>query len=154
MGFIESYKHLEKLCGELLNDDRRISAYIDEMTNTPHGSRLVGGWDNDLKKLKYYRRVRNQISHEPDRTEENMCKPGDAEWLDDFYSRIMDQTDPLSLYEKAVKPRQVQKPIQTYRQGNYTYSKPATNKEPIGCFVFGICILVVVAAIALITGTI
>lgn len=31
MGFIESYKHLEKLCGEVLNDDRRISAYIDEM---------------------------------------------------------------------------------------------------------------------------
>ena len=33
MGFIESYKHLEKLCGEVLNDDRRISAYIDEMIN-------------------------------------------------------------------------------------------------------------------------
>ena len=38
MGFIESYKHLEKLCGEVLNDDRRISAYIDEMINTPRGS--------------------------------------------------------------------------------------------------------------------
>ncbi len=35
MGFIESYKHLEKICGEVLNDDRRISAYIDEMLNTP-----------------------------------------------------------------------------------------------------------------------
>ena len=29
MGFIESYKRLEKLCGDLLNDDRRVSAYID-----------------------------------------------------------------------------------------------------------------------------
>ena len=38
MGFIESYKHLEKLCGEVLNDDRRISAYIDKMINTPRGS--------------------------------------------------------------------------------------------------------------------
>ena len=27
MGFIDSYKHLEKLCGEVLNDDRRVSAY-------------------------------------------------------------------------------------------------------------------------------
>ena len=45
MGFIESYKHLEKLCGEVLNDDRRISAYIDEMINTPRGSYLVRGWD-------------------------------------------------------------------------------------------------------------
>lgn len=37
MGFIESYKHLEKICGEVLNDDRCISAYIDEMLNTPVG---------------------------------------------------------------------------------------------------------------------
>ena len=35
MGFIESYKHLEKLCSEVMRDDRRISAYIDEMMNTP-----------------------------------------------------------------------------------------------------------------------
>ena len=66
MGFIESYKHLEKLCGEVLNDDRRISAYIDEMINTPRGSYLVKGWDDDLKQLKHYRWVRNQIAHEPD----------------------------------------------------------------------------------------
>ena len=66
MGFIESYKHLEKLCGEVLNDDRRISAYIDEMINTPRGSYLVRGWDDDLKQLKHYRWVRNQIAHEPD----------------------------------------------------------------------------------------
>lgn len=35
MGFIESYKRLERLCGDLLNDDRRISAYIDEMISLP-----------------------------------------------------------------------------------------------------------------------
>ena len=60
MGFIEAYKRLEKLCGEILNDDRRISAYIDEMVNAPRGSYLVSGWDDDLKKLKHYRWVRNQ----------------------------------------------------------------------------------------------
>ena len=60
MGFIESYKHLEKLCGEVLNDDRRISAYIDEMINTPRGSYLVKGWDDDLKQLKHYRWVRTK----------------------------------------------------------------------------------------------
>ena len=45
MGFIDSYKHLEKLCGEVLNDDRRLSAYIDEMLCTPRGSYYVWGWD-------------------------------------------------------------------------------------------------------------
>ena len=83
MGFIESYKHLEKLCGEVLNDDRRISAYIDEMINTPRGSYLVKGWDDDLKQLKHYRWVRNQIAHEPDCTEQNMCEPCDTVWSGD-----------------------------------------------------------------------
>ena len=31
MGFLDSYKRLEKLCGEVMNDDRRITAYIEEM---------------------------------------------------------------------------------------------------------------------------
>lgn len=96
MGFIESYKHLEKLCGEVLNDDRRISAYIDEMINTPRGSYLVRGWDDDIKQLKHYRWVRNQIAHEPDCTEQNICELSDTKWSDDFYSCIMKQTD-LSL---------------------------------------------------------
>jgi hypothetical protein len=30
-----------------------------------------------------------------------MCDPSDALWLEDFYSRIMNQTDPLALYRKA-----------------------------------------------------
>lgn len=48
MSFIDSYKHLEKLCSEILNDDRRLSAYIDEMINTPYGNHYVRNWDDDL----------------------------------------------------------------------------------------------------------
>ena len=109
MGFIESYKHLEKLCGEIMNNDKRISAYIDEMINTPRGSFLIRGWDNDLKRLKHYRWIRNQIAHEPYCTEQNMCGPDDAKWLDDFYSRIMNQTDPLTLYAKTTAPKPTKK---------------------------------------------
>ena len=103
MGFIDSYKHLEKLCGEILNDDRRLSAYIDEMTNTYRGSFYVRNWDNDLKTLKHYRWIRNQISHEPDCNESNMCSYEDEMWLNEFYLRIMNQTDPLSEYRQAVQ---------------------------------------------------
>ena len=53
MSFMNSYKHLEKLCGEIMRYERRVSAYIDEMTCTPFGPSLVAGWNNDLKKLKY-----------------------------------------------------------------------------------------------------
>ena len=47
MGFIDSYKRLEKICGEVMNDERRVSAYIEEMANTPQGHYLVKGWEND-----------------------------------------------------------------------------------------------------------
>ena len=159
MGFIESYKHLEKLCGEVLNDDRRISAYIDEMINTPRGSYLVRGWDDDLKQLKHYRWVRNQIAHEPDCTEQNMCEPFDTVWLDDFYSRIMNQTDPLALYSKATKPRPAQKSAQAHKPESptYTYSQQTANHKKsspkvAGCMTFLVGILIIVVAIVLISG--
>ena len=101
MGFIESYKHLEKLCGDMLQTQHGISAYIDDMENTPKGSYLVQGWDEDFKRLKHYRWIRNQIAHEPNCTEENMCEYGDAQWIDDFYDRIMNQSDPLAMYRNS-----------------------------------------------------
>lgn len=102
--FIEAYKRLEKLCGEVMNDDRRIGAYIDEMRNNPKGAFYVPGWEEDLKRLKHCRWVRNQIAHNPDCTEENMCEPDDALWLEQFRARIMEQTDPLAMYRKATQP--------------------------------------------------
>lgn len=158
MGFIESYKHLEKLCGEVLNNDRRISAYIDEMINTPRGAYLVRGWDNDLKQLKHYRWVRNKIAHEPDCTEQNMCEPSDAEWLDVFYSRIMNQTDPLTLYTKATKPRSTEKSTQVHKAEISTYSYPQQEanhkkslRKAVGCLTFLVGIVFIVAAIILIS---
>lgn len=105
MSFISSYKRLEKLCGEVMNDERKVSAYIDKMINTKQGSMLVSGWNEDLKKLKHYRWVRNQIVHEPNCTEENMCELKDELWIDEFYQRILNCTDPLALYYQAMKKK-------------------------------------------------
>ena len=101
MGYIDSYKHLEKLCSELFGNNKGVSAYIDEMLSLPDGKFYVKGWNEDLKKLKHYRWVRNRIVHEPDCTESNMCTATDEMWIKDFYSRIISCTDPLSLYRKA-----------------------------------------------------
>lgn len=72
MGFIDSYKHLEKLCGDMLQTQHGVSAYIAEMESTPNGSYWVQGWVEDLKCLKHYRWVRNQIVHDPNSSEENI----------------------------------------------------------------------------------
>ncbi len=77
-----------------MNDDRKVSAYIDEMVNTPQGAYVVTEWNNDLKQLKHYRWIRNQIVHDPNCSEENMCDATDIIWVNGFYSRIIKQTDP------------------------------------------------------------
>ena len=106
MGFLESYKRLERLCRDVMDDDRRLSAYIDEMVRLTDGSRRVSGWDRDLTQLKHYRGVRNQIVHEPDCSEETMCSPEDVRGIEDFHARIMNQTDPLALYRRVTQERE------------------------------------------------
>lgn len=145
MNFISSYKHLEKLCGEVFNDNRRISAYIDEMQSTPNGAFYVHSWDEDLKMLKHYRWVRNQIAHEPDCDEQNMCDPSDALWLDDFYSRIMNQTDPLALYHKATTPTNAHKRNQPSSTSD---TNAGVQKSTTGRYVLLLAVLLIILLIA------
>lgn len=106
MGFIDSYKCLEKLCGEVLGVEKGgVTGYIDAMKALENGRVYVPNWDAELKALKHYRWIRNQIAHEPNCNENNMCKSEDVAWIEGFYARIKKQTDPLALYRKAVKPR-------------------------------------------------
>ena len=133
-----------------------VSAYIEEMINTPRGSYLVRGWDDDLKQLKHYRWVRNQIVHEPDCYEETMCEAGDDEWLDDFYERIINQTDPLAMYFQATKPHLVAKSAQNHEpaQLQYTDSKQPNrpkhkSKKVVRWIVFSIIVAIVLLYLVL-----
>ena len=149
-GFIEAYKRLEKLCGEVLNDERRVSAYIDEMINTSQGTYFVRDWDEDLKQLKHYRWIRNQIVHDPGCSEENMCSDADRQWIVDFHARIMNQTDPLALYRKATQARQKQATknakSQYYQEQYQKHCYKTSNRS--GCFIT-LLIVVVVAMIVI-----
>lgn len=153
MGFINSYKQLEKLCNEIYGDNHGISTYIDEMSKHTTASYYVSSWDDDLKKLKHYRWVRNQIVHEPNCTEENMCEYGDSQWLDIFHSRIMSGDDPLALYRKARSSQVSQKPKQT-KPTEYTYPK-RTYSAPkhIGCLTYLVGVLLIVTIVALVITT-
>ena len=157
MSFIDSYKRLEKLCSEIYNDNHGVSSYIEEMINTPIGAQYVPGWDADLKQLKHYRWVRNQIVHDPGCTEENMCEYGDAQWLDNFHSRIMSANDPLAQYRKARNPQPTQRPRQTYTPEPRTYTYPQRANAPqrsAGCLTYIIGVLLVIVAVALIASVI
>ena len=61
-----------------------------------------------------------------------MCDLRDAQWIDNFYDRIMKQGDPLAMYREATKPRPVAKPkpLRQSPQAQYTYSvQPVYSKK-------------------------
>ena len=103
MGFMESYKHLDNLCKDM--NGIGVTGYIKDMEQEQNGGYYVAGWKNDYMQLKHYRYIRNQIAHENYANESNMCSAGDMVWLDEFYRRIMEQTDPLALCCKETKFR-------------------------------------------------
>lgn len=156
MGFMDSYKRLEKLCSELYGDHHGVTSYIDEMKSISNGAFYVRDWDDVLKQLKHYRWVRNQIVHNPGCTEENMCNDHDARWLDNFYSRIMSVNDPLALYRSAMRSKAAQKSKRvsshaatscTHPQDPLHEKKPMQNKNRLIYVLLGI--LLAAAAVIL-----
>ncbi len=107
MGFMNSYKRLDNLCRDM--NGIGVTGYIEDMEHTANGEKYVPGWKKDYLQLKHYRYIRNQIAHENYADEDNMCSDEDAVWIENFYKRIMVQSDPLALHYKATKPRPANK---------------------------------------------
>ncbi len=149
MGFMRAYKHLDNLCRD--TNGIGLSGYIEDMERNHIAAFRVEGWENDYRQLKHYRWVRNRITHEDNADEDNMCKDGDVEWLEDFYSRMMNQTDPLSLARKASAPPAPR--AQTRRQPSEipVYRSTRSSRRQHTGFVVSVLIaLTVIALIGLI----
>ena len=123
MKFLNSYKRLDNLCKDIFKSEKGISTYIEEMERTSSAKFKVQNWDNDYKKLKHYRYIRNQIVHDNYATEDNMCDNFDIEWIEQFYNKIINCTDPLAIYRtilhehnnnksKLNKPQKIMPPNQ------------------------------------------
>lgn len=82
MRFMQAYKRLDALCRDM--NGIGVTGYIEDMRKTVNGSLHVSGWNADFQRLKYYRHIRNQIAHEVDVTEEEMCSPRMLSGLKNF----------------------------------------------------------------------
>ena len=81
-----------------------------------------------------------------------MSSPEDTVWLDNFYNRIMNQTDPLALYYKETVRQQVKKPAQTVTPKNVpaassSYRKYKKDRKPVGCAVMLIAGFVIILSL-------
>lgn len=126
--FFEEIKHLDKLCSELYQDKHGITCYINEMKKvSEYNSQCVPGWKDDLQHLIRLRHIRNYLAHTEGAFNEENCTQKDIDWSQEFYSRILNQSDPLSvLYQNSkrkqqmstVKPsRSQQQPVTLLQQG-------------------------------------
>lgn len=103
--FFDEYKRLDALCRDMLNAERGVSEYIEQMeTARAEGERLVPGWKDDYYALKHLRWLRNQIAHEAGAAG---CEAGDLARLRAFHSRALKQQDPLAMLHRAKHPRRV-----------------------------------------------
>lgn len=115
--FFEEYKHLDKLCGELYQDQHGISRYIDDMKNVPVNiSRCIPEWKEDLEQLIRLRHIRNHLAHTEGAFHDKVCTQRDIEWLQEFHRRIMSQTDSLALLYQSAKEKQQRKAVATPKE--------------------------------------
>lgn len=148
MGFMESYKYLDNLCRDM--NGIGITGYIKDMEQEPNGDFYVAGWKKDYLQLKHYRYIRNQIAHENYANESDMCSDKDEAWLDEFYQRIMRQTDPLALCYKEIRFRPSSKVTETRKSPTTQYAQPRPKlRQTEKRSGTGVMLLLIVAAFAI-----
>ena len=115
--FFEEYKRIDKLCGEIYQSKQGVTDYIDQMKAASWNDyRNIPNWKTDLDQLKRVRHIRNHLAHEEGAFDKTACTQNDIDWMQSFYERIMNQSDPMArLYQKSkLKERKlVQTPIST-----------------------------------------
>ena len=113
LNFFENYKKLEKICNEILSVNNGVTQYINEMENISSSKyHSIPNWNSDLSSLKRLRHLRNQMAHNEGAFSENLCTIIDVEWIINFRSRILKQTDPLALLHQKETSSKTKQPVQ------------------------------------------
>ncbi len=124
MGFIENYKRLDNLCKQVLNSETGVTTYINRLEAIKDR-----GFLTEYKKLKTYRHIRNQIVHDNNVSEKNLCTKQDVVWLKQFHDRIINKTDPLELYRRKILGLKTNNNKSNYR--NSRNSKKKTKRKAL-----------------------
>lgn len=161
--FFEEYKVLDKLCRELYGGQNGITQYIDDMKNVSRNNyQHIPKWKEDLDQLIRVRHIRNYLAHTEGAFKEEICTQRDIEWVQDFYRRILNQSDPLArlhqyskVKQKAVKSRMSDCQFQTPEpsvQYNIADDEVEEDKEMKGSYWIMLLLFVVVILLLIIFG--
>ena len=104
------------------------------MIKIENGSAFVYDWDLNLKQLKRLRHIRNRLCHEAGSFSEELCSESDISLLDNFRESLINQTDPLSLYEKHMET--IKKSIKIKSHAETVRQLPKAPKFPAKVLIF------------------
>lgn len=124
--FINAFKRLEKLCSEVYGQQHGVTQYIDDLEHTILRSYGSSGGKTELERLKELRHMRNQMVH--DANSDVHYTKADVQFLEDFYERIMNQTDPLAVYRKKKEASRCVSNVQKNEKPTSVVT-PASNVE-------------------------
>ena len=104
---MEEYKYVDAICRDMLGAEKGVSAYIEQLDETPVTVRYwITEWNDEYRQLKHIRWLRNQIAHS---TESVECSQADVDWLKGFHNRLLTQQDLLAKAHRIIQESQIQR---------------------------------------------
>ena len=84
----------------------------------------VDDWEEDFRNLRRLRHIRNELAHESDAMDADMCDEEDVLWLEKFRERVMRSDDPLARLNRE-KQRKITKSAVRRRPAEYKTDFPS-----------------------------
>ena len=104
---LEEYKYVDAICRDMLGVEKGVTAYIEQLDETPGTVRYwITEWNDEYRQLKHIRWLRNQIAHSTGSVE---CSQADVDWLKGFHNRLLTQQDLLAKARRVVQESQIQR---------------------------------------------
>ena len=97
LDYLESYKRLDQLCRDMFRSKDGVTEYINQMDRVISRINSKPDWRNFYSRLKYQRRLRNDLVHN---TECSDCTEEDIDEIEYFFELILKQEDPLACIRK------------------------------------------------------
>ena len=149
--FLEEYKYVDEICRDMLGTEKGVTAYIEQLDETPMTVRYwIVEWNDEYRQLKHIRWLRNQIAHSTGSVE---CSQADVDWLKGFHNRLLTQQDLLAKAHRVIKESQIQRQQQLAKTVTVVAPKPGANvyRSPRGPRKSWI-LIAVISAVAVIIG--
>ena len=122
---LEEYKYVDAICRDMFGTKKGVSAYIEQLDETPMTVRYwITEWNDEYRQLKHIRWLRNQIAHSTGSVE---CTQSDLDWLKGFHNRLLTQQDLLAKAHRVIKESQIQRQQQLAKTVTAAAPKPVAN---------------------------